>query len=110
MPDGQGALLAGFGLVFAFAFITLAEGAKRVPAAETALLGLLETPLAPVWAWLAFAEVPGTATLVGGAVILASVVAHTAWTCERAASTRRGAEPAMPDAERPPPPARRRRA
>jgi drug/metabolite transporter (DMT)-like permease len=83
MPEGQGPLLVGFGLVFAFAYVTLAEGAKRLPAAETALIGLVETPLAPLWAWLAFAEAPAPATVVGGAIILASVVGHIAWTARR---------------------------
>lgn len=84
LPKGQFLLLGGFGLVFAFAYVTLAEGAKRVPAAETALLGLLETPLAPIWAWLAFAEIPSLAALIGGGIILASVAGHIGWSaCRR---------------------------
>lgn len=79
MPAGQGMLLAGFGLVFAFAFIMLAEGAKRLPAARAALLGLIETPLAPVWAWLVFSEMPTVATVLGGALILASVTGSILW-------------------------------
>jgi len=34
--------------------------------------------LAPFWVWLAFAEIPATATLAGGAVVLASVVWYLA--------------------------------
>jgi len=42
--------MAAFGLIFAIASVTLAEGMKRIPAGETALLSTLETPLAPlVW-------------------------------------------------------------
>ena len=32
----------------------------------------------PVWVWLAFGETPATATLVGGAIILAAVIAMAA--------------------------------
>jgi len=63
-----------FGLVFSIASVTLAEGARRLPAAETALLSALETPLAPVWAFLFFTEVPPLLTLVGGGIIFISVL------------------------------------
>jgi len=101
LPANQLLLLAAFGLVFAFAYVTLAEGAKRVPAAESALLGLLETPLAPIWAWLAFSELPSTAALGGGAIILASVLIHIAWSA-------RGGRIRSPDDETPPLRPRRR--
>ena len=65
----------GFGLVFAIASVTMAEGARRLPAAETALVSALETPLAPLWAYLLFAELPGRLALVGGAIILFAVFA-----------------------------------
>ena len=68
------AVLAAFGLLFAIASVTLAEGAKRVPSGQTALLSALETPLAPIFAFLIFAEIPGTATFVGGAVVLIAVL------------------------------------
>ena len=69
-------LLTGFGAVHAVSFITLAEGARRLPSAETALVGALETPLAPIWAWLVFAQIPATPTFTGGAIILAAVAVH----------------------------------
>lgn len=67
-------ILAAFGLLFAIASVTLAEGAKRVPAGQTALLSALETPLAPVLAFLVFAEIPNGATWLGGAVVLGAVL------------------------------------
>lgn len=69
------AILAGFGLLFAIASVTLAEGAKRVPAGQTALLSALETPLAPVLAFLIFTEVPNQASFIGGAIVLVAVLA-----------------------------------
>lgn len=68
------AILAAFGLLFAIASVTLAEGAKRVPSGQTALLSALETPLAPVFAFMLFAEVPSAATFIGGSVVLLAVL------------------------------------
>lgn len=67
-------VLAIFGILHAIASVTLAEGAKRVPAGQTALIGALETPLAPVLAFVVLAEFPGQLTLVGGAIVLAAVL------------------------------------
>ena len=67
-------VLAAFGLLFAIASVTLAEGAKRVPSGQTALLSALETPLAPVFAFLLFTEIPSLATFLGGSVVLFAVL------------------------------------
>lgn len=66
-------ILAAFGLLFAIASVTLAEGAKRIPSGQTALIGALETPLAPILAFLIFTEVPGIATFIGGAIVIIAV-------------------------------------
>ena len=44
-------------------------GVKRTTAMATALLSMLDVILAPFFAWLLFAEVIATQTLIGGAVI-----------------------------------------
>jgi len=67
--------MAAFGLIFAIASVTLAEGMKRIPAGETALLSALETPLAPLFGWMFFAEIPANTTFLGGVVILFAVLA-----------------------------------
>lgn len=67
------AILAAFGFLFAIASVTLAEGAKRIPSGQTALLSALETPLAPIFAFLLLSEVPGYATVFGGLIILVAV-------------------------------------
>ncbi len=67
-------IMAAFGLTFAVAAVTLAEGSRRVPSAEAGLLSAMETPLAPIWAWLLLAEIPASAPFVGGAVVMAAVV------------------------------------
>ena len=72
-------VLAAFGATnFSFAFVIFMAGARHVPPAEAALILTLETVLTPTWVWLFFGETPPTSTLVGGAVILAAVVWHTA--------------------------------
>ncbi len=63
----------GLGLAF------LTMGARLVPAAEVALITLLEVVLGPLWVWFALSEHPSTATLVGGIVVVAAV-ALQAWT------------------------------
>lgn len=69
-------LLFAFGLVFAMASVSLLAGAKRLRSAETALLSISETPLAPVLAWFVLAEIPATQSLYGGAIIVVAVLWH----------------------------------
>ena len=68
------AITCCFGLVFSVASVTMAEGAKRLSAMETALIGALETPLAPIWAYFLLREIPTVYTVVGGSIILLAVV------------------------------------
>lgn len=70
----QISILAGFGLAFALGSVTLGEGARRLPAPETALLSLLEVALAPVLAWLIFAEHLKASTWIGGGMIIAGII------------------------------------
>jgi drug/metabolite transporter (DMT)-like permease len=70
-------LLALFGIVnFAVGVPLFTAGAKKLPAIETALLGSLEAPLAPLWVWLALGESPGGSTLIGGSIVFAAVGIH----------------------------------
>ncbi len=73
---GDALLLALFGLSFALAVVLWTEGTRRLPAAESGLLGTAETPFAILLAWLVLSELPPTASLIGGAVVLAAVFAH----------------------------------
>jgi drug/metabolite transporter (DMT)-like permease len=65
---GLGAGQIGLGLIF------LTIGARLIPAAEVALITLLEIVLGPIWVWLVQGEQPSAATLAGGAIVLAAVV------------------------------------
>jgi drug/metabolite transporter (DMT)-like permease len=57
------------------AFLTI--GARLIPAAEVALITLLEVVLGPLWVWLALSERPSRATLLGGSVIIVAVALQT---------------------------------
>ena len=68
------ALLAGLGVTqIGLGLIFLSIGARLIPAAEVALITLLEIVLGPLWVWLALGERPSATTLAGGAVVLAAV-------------------------------------
>jgi drug/metabolite transporter (DMT)-like permease len=49
-------------------------GARRLPAAQAALLSAAEMPMSPLWVWIFFAEVPAKATFVGGALVLIAML------------------------------------
>jgi drug/metabolite transporter (DMT)-like permease len=69
-------LLALFGVSQSgMGLLLLALGTPLVSATRGALLGMLQTPLATLWVWLAFAEQPAVLTLIGGAIVLAAVIA-----------------------------------
>lgn len=74
MTSQEIAITACFGLVFALASVTLAEGAKRLPSGETALLSTLEAPFAPILAWIVLSELPPSLSVYGGVLILIGVV------------------------------------
>jgi hypothetical protein len=60
---------------FGFGLLLLTLGTRLISATRSALIGALETPLAPVWVWLAFRETPSLMTCIGGAIVLAAVAA-----------------------------------
>jgi drug/metabolite transporter (DMT)-like permease len=54
-------------------------GPRYIPAPEVGLLLLLESILGPVWVWLALGEQPGNSTLLGGVIVLSTLVINTVW-------------------------------
>jgi drug/metabolite transporter (DMT)-like permease len=59
-------------LGISFFFLAL----RRLPASQVTLIALLEPVLGPLWVWLALGEEPPAATLIGGAVVLAALIAN----------------------------------
>ena len=69
--------LALFGITqFGLGLLLLTLGARLISATESALISALEGPLAPLWVWLAFREIPSPATLAGGTIVMIAVSAH----------------------------------
>ena len=54
-------------------FTLVVLGTRYVPAAQVGLLAMVEPILAPIWVWMGVGEVPGLATIVGGAIIFLAI-------------------------------------
>jgi len=72
---GDWPIFAGLGVVqIGGGLALLMIGARLIPPAQVAVISLLELVLGPLWVWLAYAEEPATATVVGGAVVVVAVL------------------------------------
>jgi len=70
------ASLAGFFQIgFGFIFITI--GSQTTPSAVVGVLMLTEAVFGPLWAWLFINEVPPVSVLVGGSIIIFSILFHS---------------------------------
>jgi drug/metabolite transporter (DMT)-like permease len=75
------AVCAGLGVFqLGFQYVLVTMGVRHLLAAEAALTTRLTLIFAPLFAWLGAGEVPGQATLTGGAVIVAAILLHGFWT------------------------------
>ena len=63
--------LGGFQAGIGFTLVVL--GTRYIPAAQVGLLAMVEPVLAPIWVWMGVGEVPGLATIVGGAIIFLAI-------------------------------------
>ena len=63
-----GAFTLGCGMIF------YTIGSRFVAAADLALLAMIEVILAPIWGWILLAELIGVSNLVGGFLVLVSLV------------------------------------
>jgi len=70
-------LMGSVQLAVPLALFTL--GSRFVPVVQLSLLALLDPVFNPLWAWLGVGEVPGSLTLLGGAVVLLAVGADALW-------------------------------
>jgi drug/metabolite transporter (DMT)-like permease len=66
------------GLLSTILILFFVLSSRSVPGGEMMLFIALEAALGPLWVWLAYDEVPTAETLVGGAVVLLSVIGF-AW-------------------------------
>ena len=69
---------AGMGLIFNPTGRMLYSSAPRfAPAAEVAVFAPVETVAATVWVWVAFGEQPTATTVLGGVIVISSVLLAT---------------------------------
>ena len=66
-------------VIMPISFFCLANGPKYISGPEVAMFYLLETVFAPVWVWLIFAEAPSRNSLIGGTILIVTLVAHSLW-------------------------------
>lgn len=59
------------------AFGMIATGPRYIPAAEVALLLLLQTVFGALWVWIAVGETPHGATLAGGLMLIVVLALHS---------------------------------
>ena len=65
---------AGFGLgPMTLGMMLYVIGSALIPATLSVLINTMEAPIGALWAWIGVGEVPATTTLIGGAIVLASV-------------------------------------
>jgi drug/metabolite transporter (DMT)-like permease len=62
----------GLGLAF------LTMGARLLPAAEVALITLLEVVLGPIWVWISISEQPAATAIIGGSIVILAVLLQAA--------------------------------
>jgi len=70
------AFLAGF-FQIGFGFILITIGSQKTPAAVVGVLMLTESVFGPLWAWLFINEIPPIGVLVGGCIIIFSILFQT---------------------------------
>jgi drug/metabolite transporter (DMT)-like permease len=69
-------VLAAFGFFQVALGLTLFMlGSRLLPSGQATLIATLETPLMPFWVWLPFQETPAPRALIGGALVMAAVIA-----------------------------------
>jgi drug/metabolite transporter (DMT)-like permease len=71
-------------VVIPVSFALMLAAPKYLPAPEVGLIFLLETILGPFLVWLVLGEEPPVATLIGGVVLVTTLVAHAALSMRKA--------------------------
>ena len=69
------AFLGVFQIAIAYAFFS--SGLKRIYAVEASIIAMIEPVLNPVWVFIGYGEVPGITAILGGVIILGTIVTRT---------------------------------
>jgi drug/metabolite transporter (DMT)-like permease len=78
MPSWFWVALNGL-LIIPLSSALIANGPRFLPSADVSMFFLLETILTPIWIWMLFKEVPTNAVLLGGGIVVVTLVAHSIW-------------------------------
>ena len=74
VPAAEIAVALAMGaVILAAGMVLYTLGSQAVPAAELALITMIEAMLAPIWVWLILGETASVATLYGGVAVLGAV-------------------------------------
>jgi DME family drug/metabolite transporter len=68
-------LLGVFQIAIAYAFFS--AGLKRIYAVEASIISMIEPVLNPVWVFIGYGEVPSITAIIGGLIILGSIVTRS---------------------------------
>lgn len=60
--------------------VLISNGTKYINASEVSLLMIIETIMAPIWVWIFLNEIPTSHTLIGGTVIIITLVINSIYT------------------------------
>ena len=71
--------IAGF-FQIGFGFILITIGSRTTPAAVVGVLMLTESVFGPLWAWLFINEIPPISVLIGGSIIIFSILLQSIYT------------------------------
>ena len=88
-------VLGLFGITLGLGMALFTQGARLIPSAFAALLGVAETILGPLWVWLVLDETPAPRTVAGGAIVLGAIVVYLVWQIAHQRRIRRLAPPAL---------------
>lgn len=66
-------------VVMPLASTLIANSPRFLPSADVSMFFLLETTLTPVWIWFLFGEKPEGHALLGGTIIVVTLLAHSFW-------------------------------
>lgn len=92
-------------IILPLALTLFLSGARYAPAAEVALLSLVETVLGPLWAWAALGEAPSVRALIGGTLVIVAVAGNAlAGVAARRRRGLSGPEAALVEHDAKPPP------
>jgi drug/metabolite transporter (DMT)-like permease len=80
LPVKEGWIVAVMGVVqLGIPYWLFSKGLEKVSLQEASLIVLIEPVLNPIWVALTVSEVPSTATLIGGSLIIASLAFRYLW-------------------------------